>query len=64
MEAQVAFLPSVEIMVKVMVVISSAAVAAASNTCGRVIFTSHHPALLGTGKRDGVWRVSSIRSVG
>ncbi|KAJ8432030.1 hypothetical protein Cgig2_026733 [Carnegiea gigantea] len=56
MEGPVTFLPSVEIMVKALVVISSAAVAAAPSTCGHVIFTSHHPALLGTGKKDSVWR--------
>lgn len=56
MEGPVALLPSVEIMVKALVVISSAAVAAAPSTCGHVIFTSHHPALLGTGKKDRVWR--------
>uniref|UniRef100_A0A803KNN2 TOG domain-containing protein n=1 Tax=Chenopodium quinoa TaxID=63459 RepID=A0A803KNN2_CHEQI len=55
-EASVSFLPSVEVMVKALVNISSTAVAVAPVTCGRVIFCSHHPALLGTGKRDGIWQ--------
>ncbi|KAK9735623.1 hypothetical protein RND81_04G216500 [Saponaria officinalis] len=56
MDAAVAFIPSVEVMVKALVVVSSACVSAAPTTCGRIIFCSHHPALLCTGKRDGVWR--------
>uniref|UniRef100_A0A803L554 TOG domain-containing protein n=1 Tax=Chenopodium quinoa TaxID=63459 RepID=A0A803L554_CHEQI len=55
-EASVSFLPSVEVMVKALVNISSTAVSVAPETCGRVIFCSHHPALLGTGKRDGIWQ--------
>ncbi|XP_074307849.1 protein ILITYHIA [Silene latifolia] len=51
-----AFVPSVEVMVKALVVLSSTSVSAAPETCGRIIFCSHHPALLCTGKRDGVWR--------
>lgn len=58
-EASVSFLPSVEVMVKALLLISSAAVAAAPETCGRIIFCSHHPALLGTGKRDGIWQRTS-----
>ncbi|KAL2941260.1 Protein ILITYHIA [Bienertia sinuspersici] len=55
-EAPVSFLPSVEVMVKALVLVSSAAVVATPGTCGRIIFCSHHPALLGTGKRDGIWQ--------
>lgn len=65
-EASVSFIPSVEVMVKALVLISSAAVVAAPETCGHIIFCSHHPALLGTGKRDGIWqRISTcLRSQG
>ncbi|KAH9605749.1 hypothetical protein KSS87_010195 [Heliosperma pusillum] len=55
-ETPVAFVPSVEVMVKALLVLSSASVSAAPETCGRVIFCSHHPALHCMGKRDGVWR--------
>ncbi|KAL9233413.1 hypothetical protein vseg_008420 [Gypsophila vaccaria] len=56
METAFAFIPSVEVMVKALVVLSSASISASPLTCGRIIFCSHHPALLGTGKRDAVWR--------
>lgn len=59
-EASVSFIPSVEVMVKALVLISSAAVVAAPETCGHIIFCSHHPALLGTGKRDGIWQVTLL----
>lgn len=63
-EASLSSLPSVEVMVKALVIISSAAVAASPETCGRIIFCSHHPALLGTGKRDGIWQVTLLALLG
>ncbi|GMH13085.1 hypothetical protein Nepgr_014926 [Nepenthes gracilis] len=56
LEAPVPFIPSVEIMVKALVVISSAAVAAVSRTCSQILFCSHHPSIVGSAKRDSVWR--------
>ncbi|KAK2994712.1 hypothetical protein RJ640_002518 [Escallonia rubra] len=57
MDAQVPFIPPVEVLVKALVVISSAVMAVAPNACTRIIFCSHHPCLVGTAKRNAVWRV-------
>jgi hypothetical protein len=44
--------------VKALIVISSAAVAGPpSSWIVRAIFCSHHPSIVGTGKRDAVWKV-------
>lgn len=55
-DPQVPFLPSVEVLVKALVRISSAALAADPSSSVRVIFCSHHPCVVGTAKRDAVWR--------
>nr|XP_023898437.1 protein ILITYHIA [Quercus suber] len=55
-DPQVPFLPSVEVLVKALVLISSAALAADPSSSVRVIFCSHHPCVVGTAKRDAVWR--------
>ncbi|XP_010550811.1 PREDICTED: eIF-2-alpha kinase activator GCN1 [Tarenaya hassleriana] len=56
-EPQASFVPSVEVLVKALLAISSAAVAASPRTwIARVIICSHHPCIVGTGKRDAVWR--------
>ncbi|KAM3705375.1 hypothetical protein ACJW31_03G074900 [Castanea mollissima] len=54
-DPQVPFLPSVEVLVKALVLISSAAVAADPSSSVRVLFCSHHPCVVGTAKRDAVW---------
>ncbi|KAK9292309.1 hypothetical protein L1049_020274 [Liquidambar formosana] len=56
LDPQVPFLPSVELLVKALVVISSAALAADPSACIQVLFCSHHPCIVGTAKRDAVWR--------
>ncbi|XP_042987937.1 protein ILITYHIA isoform X4 [Carya illinoinensis] len=56
LDPQVPFLPSVEVLVKALVLISSTALAAAPSTSMRIIFCSHHPCVVGTAKRDTVWR--------
>ncbi|KAA8538955.1 hypothetical protein F0562_025647 [Nyssa sinensis] len=56
LDAQVPSLPSVEVLVKALLVISSSVLAAAPSGCMRLIFCSHHPCLVGTAKRDAVWR--------
>ncbi|KAK3010573.1 hypothetical protein RJ639_011979, partial [Escallonia herrerae] len=56
MDAHVPFIPPVEVLVKALVVISSAVMAVAPNACTRIIFCSHHPCLVGTAKRNAVWR--------
>ncbi|XP_009587833.1 protein ILITYHIA isoform X1 [Nicotiana tomentosiformis] len=56
LDAQVPFVPSVEVMVKALIVMSSATLAAAPSACLQVVFCSHHPCLIGTAKRNSVWR--------
>ncbi|XP_059665692.1 protein ILITYHIA isoform X2 [Cornus florida] len=56
LDAQVLFLPSVEVLVKALVTISSSVLAASPTVIMQVIFCSHHPCLVGTAKRDTVWR--------
>ncbi|CAN4115226.1 unnamed protein product [Withania somnifera] len=55
-DAQVPFVPSVEVMVKALIIMSSATLATAPSACFQVVFCSHHPCLIGTAKRDSVWR--------
>lgn len=55
-DAQVAFVPSVEVLVKALMVISSGILAAAPSSCIRLIFISHHPCLVGTAKNNAVWK--------
>ncbi|KAB1202522.1 Translational activator GCN1 [Morella rubra] len=56
MDPQVTFLPSAEVLVKALVLISSAALATAPVSSMRILFCSHHPCVVGTAKRDAVWR--------
>lgn len=60
LDPQVPFLPSVEVLVKALVLISSTALAAAPSSSMRIIFCSHHPCVVGTAKRDTVWRVNDF----
>ncbi|KAL9436557.1 hypothetical protein AB3S75_022580 [Citrus x aurantiifolia] len=55
-DSQVPFLPSVEVQVKTLLVIASVALARGPSASARVIFCSHHPSIVGTGKRDAVWQ--------
>ncbi|KAH0938797.1 hypothetical protein HID58_006258 [Brassica napus] len=56
-DQQAPLVPSVEVLVKALIVISSAAVAGPpSSWIDRAIFCSHHPIIVGTGKRDAVWK--------
>lgn len=58
MDHQAPILPSVEVLVKALIVISSAAVTGPpSSWIVRAIFCSHHPSIVGTGKKDAVWKV-------
>ncbi|XP_076949401.1 protein ILITYHIA-like isoform X2 [Bidens hawaiensis] len=56
LDTQVAFVPSVEVLVKGLLVISSGVLAAGPSSCIRLIFCSHHPCLVGTAKKDSVWK--------
>ncbi|ESR56522.1 hypothetical protein CICLE_v10018428mg [Citrus x clementina] len=66
MDSQVPFLPSVEVQVKTLLVIASVALARGPSASARVIFCSHHPSIVGTGKRDAVWQRlhKCLRAVG
>lgn len=55
-DMQLPILPSVEVLVKALNVISFTALATTPSVSTRVIFCSHHPCLVGTAKRDAVWR--------
>ncbi|KAM5583794.1 hypothetical protein ABKV19_003595, partial [Rosa sericea] len=52
LDSQVPFLPTVEVSVKALLVLSSAAPSASM----RALFCGHYPFLVGTAKRDAVWR--------
>ncbi|GAV70348.1 DUF3554 domain-containing protein, partial [Cephalotus follicularis] len=56
LDNQVPFLPSVEVLVKSLAVISSAALAKSSSVSARLLLCSHHPCLVGNVKRDAVWK--------
>ncbi|WCJ36197.1 eIF-2-alpha kinase activator GCN1 [Euphorbia peplus] len=56
LDNQVPYLPSVEVAVKALIVISSATSAASPILSTRILFCSHHPCLVGTGKIDAVWK--------
>ncbi|OMO84593.1 Armadillo-like helical [Corchorus capsularis] len=55
-DTQVPILPSVEVLVKALAVTSSAALVTTPSASTQVIFCSHHPCIVGTAKRDAVWR--------
>ncbi|CAH8256859.1 unnamed protein product [Arabidopsis lyrata] len=57
MDHQAPFVPSVEVLVKALIVISSAAVTGPpSSWTVQAIFCSHHPSVVGTGTREDVWK--------
>ncbi|GAB2287177.1 eIF-2-alpha kinase activator GCN1 [Dionaea muscipula] len=56
LEIPVPFLPSVEVVIKALLVLSSAAVAAVPRAWGRILFCSHHPSIVGSRKKDAVWK--------
>lgn len=59
-DSQLPFLPSVEVLVKALVVLASAVSASAPDYCVQLLLCSHHPSIVGTGKRDVVWKVSFL----
>lgn len=48
--------PAVEVLVKAFIVVSSATLAAAPSLCVQVILCAHHPYMIGSAKRDTVWK--------
>ncbi|KAK4397653.1 protein ILITYHIA [Sesamum angolense] len=55
-DSQVPFLPPVEVLVKALTVIASAVSASAPDACMQLLFCSHHPYIVGTGKKNAVWK--------
>ncbi|KAK6156422.1 hypothetical protein DH2020_010670 [Rehmannia glutinosa] len=55
-DSQVPFIPPVEVLVKALVVIASAVSASTPDACIQLLFCSHHPYIVGTGKKNAVWR--------
>ncbi|CAL0308828.1 unnamed protein product [Lupinus luteus] len=56
LDPQVPFLPSVEVLVKALLVMSPAALKLAPDSFVRIIFCSHHPCIVGSARRDAVWK--------
>ncbi|XVE90051.1 hypothetical protein DITRI_Ditri20bG0045600 [Diplodiscus trichospermus] len=65
-DTQLPFLPSVEVLVKALAVVSSTALSGTQTVSTRIIFCSHHPCIVGTAKRDAVWQRlhKCLRSLG
>lgn len=61
LDSQVPFIPSVEVLVKALLVISPAVLVATPSAFLRIIFCSHHPCLVGTAKRNAVWKVTLLQ---
>jgi uncharacterized membrane protein len=57
LDPQVPFIPSVEILVKALLMMSSAAMKVAPDSFVRIILCSHHPCVVGSAKRVAVWKV-------
>ncbi|KAL5566833.1 hypothetical protein UlMin_029997 [Ulmus minor] len=56
LDSQMPFLPSVEVTIRAFIVISSAALAVNPSASTQVILCAHHPYIVGTSKRDSVWK--------
>ncbi|KAL8156542.1 hypothetical protein AgCh_001585 [Apium graveolens] len=56
LDAQVPFVPSVEVLVKALLVMAPEVLAANPSTFLRIILCSHHPCLVGTAKGNAVWK--------
>lgn len=57
MDPQVPFIPSVEVLVKCLLLIAPAAVASSPASYSRLLFCSHHPCITSTTCPNGVWKV-------
>ncbi|KAG4916996.1 hypothetical protein JHK87_054553 [Glycine soja] len=56
LDPQVLFIPSVEVLVKALLIMSPAALKHAPESFFRIILCSHHPCVVGGAKRDAVWK--------
>lgn len=57
LDPQVPYLPSTEVLVKSLFVISRAVTISASRNSSLIMLCSHHPSLVGAAKRDNIWKV-------
>lgn len=57
LDPQVPFIPSVEVLVKALLIMSPAAMKVAPDSFIRITLCSHHPCVVGSAKRDAVWKV-------
>lgn len=57
-DSQVPFIPSVEVLVKALVVIAPVVSARGPDACVQLLLCVHHPCIIGTRERSSVWRVS------
>lgn len=60
LDTQVPFIPSVEVLVKALLVMAPEVLAANPSTFLRIILCSHHPCLVGTAKGNAVWKVTLL----
>ncbi|XP_052734790.1 protein ILITYHIA [Vigna angularis] len=56
LESQVSSVPSVEVLVKALLMMSPAALKHAPDSFVRILLCSHHPCVVGSAKRDVVWK--------
>ncbi|KAG5056227.1 hypothetical protein JHK85_008737 [Glycine max] len=56
LDPQVPFIPSVEVLVKALLIMSPAALKHAPESFFRIILCSHHPCVVGGAKIDAVWK--------
>lgn len=56
LDTQVPFIPSVEVLVKALLVMAPEVLAANPSSFLRIILCSHHPCLVGTAKGNAVWK--------
>nr|GMD91077.1 eIF-2-alpha kinase activator GCN1 isoform X17 [Ipomoea batatas] len=55
-DKQVPVLPSVEVLVMALVVLSPATLSAVPHVRNQILFCLHHPCLIGSAKRNAMWR--------
>lgn len=55
-DPQMPFVPSIEVLVKGLLLVAPAAIASSPATSSRLLFCSHHPCIIGTGCTDAVWK--------
>ncbi|XP_073011814.1 protein ILITYHIA isoform X1 [Typha latifolia] len=55
-DLQLPFVPSVEVLVKCLLLIAPAAIASSPVSYSRLIFCSHHPCIASSNRHNGVWK--------